>query len=117
MINRIYATVGMTILATALVSSTAMAAQLSAKVTSHSCNDSVYSGKQTMLVSSVPVRPNSNRPITAPSGGGTEKKDCVTTNAPATNSQGENGTNRCTTCTYSTNGHVTVNCLFIKTKN
>jgi hypothetical protein len=107
----------MTILATAIVSSTAMAGQSQAKVISHSCNDAVYFTKQTMLVSSRPVNPNSNRPITAPSGGGTEKKDCVTTNAPATNDKGENGTNRCTTCTYSTNGHVTVNCLFIKTKN
>ncbi|OKH52788.1 hypothetical protein NIES2101_13050 [Calothrix sp. HK-06] len=117
MIKHIYATVSMTILATALVSSTAIAAQPTAKVISHSCNDAVYSTKQTMLASSRPVQPNKGLPIAAPSGGGTKKKDCVTTNAPATNGKGENGTNRCTTCTYSTNGHVTVNCLFIKTKN
>ncbi len=52
----------------------------------------------------------------APSGGSSEKKTCETTNAPATNEQGENGTNRCTTCTYSSSGHVTVNCIFIKPK-
>ncbi len=57
---------------------------------------------------------NNNERLTQPSGNGTEKKTCETTNAPATNEQGENGTNRCTSCSYS-NGGFTVNCVFIKT--
>ncbi|TWH50632.1 hypothetical protein CAL7102_04959 [Dulcicalothrix desertica PCC 7102] len=112
MINRIYATLSMTILATALVSTTAIAARPTSEVISKNCNDGVH----TTLISSRPVTPSSNLPITAPSGGGTEKKTCETTNAPGTNEQGENGTNRCTTCTYSSSGHVSVKCIFKKAK-
>lgn len=115
-ISRIRTTIiGMTILATALVSTTAMAAQPQAEVISQSCTDAVHSTKQT-LISSRPVRPSSSLPIAAPGGGSTEKKTCETTNAPATNPQGVNGSNRCTTCTYSSSGHVSVNCIFIKPK-
>jgi hypothetical protein len=111
--NRIYTMMGMT-LATALISTTAIAAQPQTEVVSKNCGDIT---KHTTLVALTPVKPGSSLPITAPERGETEKKDCSTTNAPATNDKGENGTNRCTTCTYSTNGHVTVNCIFIKTKN
>ncbi|KYC40010.1 hypothetical protein WA1_29060 [Scytonema hofmannii PCC 7110] len=117
MINRIRTTImGITILATALVSTTAIATQPQAEVVSQSCSDAVHSTKYT-LASSRPAKPGSNLPIAAPQGGSTEKKSCETTNAPGTNKQGVNGTNRCTTCTYSSNGHVTVNCIFIKPKN
>ncbi|KAF3886947.1 MULTISPECIES: hypothetical protein [Nostocales] len=117
MINRIRtAIVGMSILATALVSTTATAIQPQAEVVSQNCTDAVRFAKYT-LASSRPAQPSSNLPIAAPQEGPTEKKTCETTNSPGTNKQGENGTNRCTTCTYSSNGHVTVNCIFIKTKN
>ncbi|UKP00266.1 hypothetical protein [Nostoc sp. UHCC 0870] len=115
-ISRIRTTViSMTILATALVSTAAMAAQPQAEVISQSCTDAIHSTNPT-LVSLRPVQPNSKLPIAAPGGGSTEKKTCETTHAPATNPQGVNGSNRCTTCTYSSSGHVSVNCIFIKPK-
>lgn len=117
MMNRIRTTIiGMSILATALVSTATMATQPQAEIISPSCNDAVHSIKYS-LVSSRPVRPNSKLPITDPGGGSTEKKTCETTNAPGTNPKGVNGTNRCTTCTYSSSGHVTVNCIFLAPKN
>ncbi|MCF4967589.1 hypothetical protein [Nostoc sp. CMAA1605] len=108
------AMMSMTILATALVSTGAMAAQPQAEVISRNCADAVHAANYT-LVSVLPAPTNTQRAIAQP-GGSTEQKTCETTNAPATNSQGVNGTNRCTTCTYSSNGHVTVNCIFIKPK-
>jgi hypothetical protein len=115
MINRIRTTImGISFLATVLVPITAMAAQPQVEIISKSCIDAVQSTKYT-LVSSRPLQPNSSLPITAP-GGSNEKKTCETTNAPGTNSKGVNGTSRCTTCTYSSNGHFTVNCIFIAPK-
>lgn len=113
MISHIRSTImGLTILATTLVSGTAIAAQPQSEVISRNCTGAVHSINYT-LISSRTVQPNAKLPIAQP-GGSTEKKTCETTNAPATNSQGVNGTNRCTTCTYSPSGHVTVNCIFIK---
>ncbi|WP_427162505.1 hypothetical protein ACQFX9_13720 [Aliinostoc sp. HNIBRCY26] len=105
--------IGMTILATALVSTGAMAGQPQAEVISRNCADAVHSANHTLI--SFPAQTNIQRPIAQP-GGATEQKTCETTNAPATNSQGENGTNRCTTCTYSSNNLVTFKCIFIKPK-
>lgn len=115
MISHIRSTImGVTILATALVSTTAIAIQPQSEVISHNCTDAVHSTNYT-LISSRTLQPNAKLPIAQP-GGSTEKKTCETTNAPATNSQGVNGTNRCTTCTYSSSGHVSVKCIFIKPK-
>lgn len=107
--------ISMTILATALVSTGAMAAQPQAEVISRNCTDAVHSANYT-LVSLRQAQTNTQLPIAQPGGGSTEQKTCETTNAPGTNSQGVNGTNRCTTCTYSSSGHVTVKCIFIKPK-
>ncbi|BAZ27992.1 hypothetical protein NIES4074_04220 [Cylindrospermum sp. NIES-4074] len=107
--------IGISILATALVSNAAMATQPQAEVVSRNCADAVQSTRHT-LISVRPGQPASSLPIAAPRGGANEKKSCETTNAPATNPQGVNGTNRCTSCTYSSNGVFTVNCIFLPPK-
>jgi hypothetical protein len=117
MMSRIRTTImGMTILATALVSTTAIAAKPQGEVVSQNCTDAVHTTKYT-LVSSRPAVPSSRLPLALPGDGSTEKKTCETTHAPATNEQGVNGTNRCTTCTYSSSGKFTIKCIFIKPQN
>ncbi len=96
----------------------------SVQVLSNRCEDAV-------LISQVPARsrtmsqgrtatprpaiPMNNQQL-KPNGNVAESKDCTTTTAPATNEQGQNGVNKCTSCSYS-NGGFTVNCIFFANPN
>uniref|UniRef100_B8HMD3 Secreted protein n=1 Tax=Cyanothece sp. (strain PCC 7425 / ATCC 29141) TaxID=395961 RepID=B8HMD3_CYAP4 len=78
------------------------------KVISRDCGTSLSSP----LLISRNLQPGSSKLGTDENSTG--QKICETTDAPATNSKGENGTNRCTSCHYTAINEFSVNCVFIK---